>query len=836
MPPGDVRFYPHIFDPTAVVSRDFKTPRPGRGKALSLQARDRASHAAHLLAQLDQIEETAQQRIAEQKAEGVDAGNGIYLQFESEPGFDLKFESLEFSPSGIELCAVKKSDNRTQATVFVPDGKLAFFLKRITDYRDADTAPDEGGIAKPKNKDMVESVSVVRLAVLEALWTDERRLLPNFADDAMWEVWLRKSDQIDHLERLRGYAVGHNLTVSQEAIPFVDRIIVLVYGKGRDLARSADILGSIAELRLAKTTADFFTRMSTIDQQTWVYDLAGRLQQPPANAPYVCLFDTGLNNGHPLLQPVAHNGDLHTYRPEWNVDDRWGTHGHGTSMAGIAVYGDLTDALASQGPWQLTHRLESVKVFSQLSPHPIELYGAVTIESANRVEVIPDRKRVYCMAISTTDSRDRGRPSSWSASIDALTSGAADRQRRLMVLSAGNTDLASRRDYPNSNLTDGVHDPGQAWNAITVGGYTEKALVDQARYPGWEALASPGDLAPCACTSLTWKGTKWPYKPDIVLEAGNMARHADHTDPDYIDDALQLLSTPRNFVTNRPLTTFGDTSAAAAAAARFAAMLWAKYPRLTPEAVRALIIHSATWTAPMVQRFTYAPGEVDYDGLMRCFGYGVPNQRRLLSSADNSLTLIAQGSIQPFYKEGSDVKYRELKLHGLPWPVEILQQLGETEVQLRVTLSYFVEPNPGDRGWTTKYGYQSHGLRFAVKRARETVQQFEKRINKAARENNYDGDHRQESGSWQFNQTDSLMTSGSVHSNLWTGTAADLAARGHVAIFPTYGWWNKRPNLKAYDKISHYALVVTITTPETDIYTSVASQIRIPIIIETGLN
>lgn len=830
MPPEDVRLHPHILDPTAAASRDFKTPRPGRGTALSLQARDRAGHAAHLLAQFEQIERSAQQRIAEQRAEGVDAGNGIYLQFDSEPGFDLKFESLEFSRSGIELCAVKKSDNRTQATVFVPEGKLSFFLKRITDYRDDDNAPNENGVATPKNKDMVESVSSVRLAALEALWTDEHRLFPNPTQDAMWEVWLRKSDQIDHLERLRGYAVGHDLTVSQESISFVDRVIVLVYGKGRDLARSADILGSLAELRLAKTTADFFTRMSAIDQQAWVDDLVGRLQQPQANAPYVCLLDTGLNNAHPLLQPVAHNDDLHTYRPAWNVDDRWP---HGTSMAGVAIYGDLTDALASHGQWQLTHRLESVKIITRGAAHPAELYGAVTIESANRVEVIPDRKRIYCMAISTPDGRDRGRPSSWSAAVDALTSGAADQQRRLMVLSAGNTDLASRRDYPDSNLTDGVHDPGQAWNAITVGGYTEKALVDQTRNPGWEALASHGDLAPCACTSLTWKGTKWPYKPDIVLEAGNMARNANHADPDYIDDALQLLSTPHNFATNRPLTTFGDTSAAAAAAARLAAMLWAKYPRLTPEAVRALIIHSATWTEPMVQRFTNAQGEVDYDGLMRCFGYGAPNLRRLLSSADNSLTLIAQGSIQPFHKEGSDVKYRELKLHGLPWPVEVLQELGETEVQLRVTLSYFVEPNPGDRGWTTKYGYQSHGLRYAVKRARETVPQFEKRINKAARDEDYDADHRQESGSWQFRQPATLTTSGCIHSNLWTGSAADLAARGHIAIFPTYGWWNKRPNLRAYDRISHYALVATITTPETDIYTSVATQIRVPIIIET---
>jgi hypothetical protein len=74
---------------------------------------------------------------------------------------------------------------------------------------------------------------------------------------------------------------------------------------------------------------------------------------------------------------------------------------------------------------------------------------------------------------------------------------------------------------------------------------------------------------------------------------------------------------------------------------------------------------------------------------------------------------------------------------------------------------------------------------------------------------------------------------GSVRSNTWTSSAADLAARGHIGVYPTYGWWNKRPNLQGYKKSSHYALIATITTPETDIYTPVATAINIPIVIET---
>ncbi|GEP60429.1 S8 family peptidase [Reyranella soli] len=831
MPPDDMR-HPHLFDPRAAARHDFSTPRPGRGKSLSLQARDRAQHASNLLRQLEGVEQQVEERVAAQRAEGVDAGNGVYLQFDSEPGFDLKFESLEFSRSGIELCAVRKApDNRVQATVFVPEGKLSFFLNRVEAYRDQDTPPKRDGSTSPKNKELIEGVAAIRIAALQALWTDDPALFPDPVQDTMWEVWLRKSANIDHVARLRAFAASNNLTVSEQSISFVDRTIVLVHGKGRDLSHSADILGAIAELRLAKTAAAFFTRMSEAEQRDWVADLTARLQPPANNAPYVCILDSGLNRGHPLLQPVALDADLHAYKPAWGVDDRAGT-GHGTQMAGLAVYGDLVDAMSSQEPWPLTHKLESVKIINSADPHAHELYGAVTIESVSRVEVIPDRKRVFCMAVSTPDGRDRGRPSSWSAAVDALTSGATDQVRRLVVLAAGNTDVSFRRNYADSNLTEGVHDPGQSWNALTVGGYTEKVIVDQQRNPRWQALAASGDLAPSSCTSMTWRNTKWPIKPDVVLEAGNMARHPDYEDPDYIDDALQLLTTAQNFTARRPLTVFGDTSAATAVASRLGAMLMAKYPQLTPEAVRALIVHSAKWTGPMLQRFTNTNGEIDYHAVVRCFGYGVPNVRELLSSADNSLTLIAQDSIQPFQKEEGTIKYRELNLHSLPWPAEVLEQLQETTVTLRVTLSYFVEPNPGDRGWSTKYGYQSHGLRFAVKRATETLQQFEKRINKAVREDGYDADHRQESGEWTLRLNDSLTTTGSIHSNIWTGTAADLAARGHIAVFPTYGWWNKRPNLNAFEKTSHYALIATISTPETDIYTPVANLINVPVIVE----
>jgi hypothetical protein len=825
------KLHPHIFAPAAASSKDFTSPKSGRGN-LTLPQRTRGQHADHLLAQLHNTEPLAVARAEEQKAEGVDEGNGIYLVFKSTPGFDLKFESLDVANSGIELCTVRKTgDGQTEATVYVPDGKLTYFLNKITAYRDEDGKPSKKtGLTKPKNQDLVSSIGDIQLAALQSLWTDLPELYPAPQQEVMWEVWLRRTTGVDHVTRLRQHAERYGLTVSQQEIVFIDRTIVLVHGTAENLARSNDILGAIAEVRLAKTTADFFTRMNTIDQQAWVNDLIQRSAVPIAGAPYICLLDTGINRGHPLLAPITHDDDIHTYNPNWGKNDQFG---HGTPMAGLAAYGDLTEVLGGAHAVQLTHRIESVKLFNDQDPHAKALYGAVTQECVSRVEVTADRTRVYCMAVTTSDDRDRGRPSSWSAAVDALTSGFTDGERRLMIVAAGNTVSNERRNYPNSNHTDSVHDPAQAWNALTVGGCTDKAIIDQARFNGWQPLAPAGDLSPCSCTSMTWSDTKWPIKPDIVLEAGNMGLHQNFPDPDYIDDALQLLSTPHDFALNKPLVTFGDTSAATALASRMAAMVWAKYPQLTPEAVRALIVHSASWTPAMQQRCTKPDGSLDLNALVRCYGYGTPGLRQLLSSADDSLTLIAQGEIQPFHKDAKGgIKYREMRLHELPWPRQTLEELQDTEVTLRVTLSYFVEPNPGSRGWSTKYGYQSHGLRFDVKRATENVAQFQERINKAARTEDYADDPHNETGSWIFRSNQGLSALGSIRSNIWTGPAADLAARGYIAVYPTYGWWNKRPNLGGYEKSSHYALIATITTPETDIYTPVAAAINLPILIE----
>lgn len=827
--------HPHIFVPAGADPIAFTSPNSGPRDKFVRPPRNRAQHAADLVEKLVTVSQENDARVEEQTDLGITDAQGIYVSFLSAPNFDLRFESLDLARSGVELCTVKTtSDNRQLATVFVPDGKLSLFINRVESYRDEMTKPrKEDGPTRPKHQDLVESISDIRLAALEALWTEPEMAFPNTAHPINWELWLRTDGKVNQLERLREHAQQFDLTVGNQVIGFVDRTIVIVRATAANLSRSVDILGMIAELRIPRTTAGYFAGLPSIEQQAWLDNLTGRLQPAPAEAPYVCILDSGINHLHPLLTASLSPADLHTQKPAWGTND---SMAHGTPMAGLSLLGDLTDVLQTAGPVQVSHRLESVKIINPADPNELELYGAVSREAAYRVEINGERNRVFCMAVTAPDGRDRGRPSSWSSALDSLASGAGDEdeQRRLIIVAAGNADEAAHRDYPDSNFTDGIHDPAQAWNALAIGGYTEKVAIDAAQYPGWQPLAMAGDLSPSSCTSVTWG--KWPLKPDIVMEAGNMGRNEQFDDPDYIDNGLQLLSTAHDFAFNRPFKVFGDTSAAAALASRYAALAWAKYPELRPETVRALMVHSAEWTPAMIGRFRQANGTIDHRSLLRCFGRGTPNPTRLLSSLDNSLTLVVESEIQPFFKDDEDnrVKTREMRLHPLPWPTDVLDDLGDTQVVMRVTLSYFIEPSPGERGWTARYGYPSHGLRFAVINPLESEAAFQQRINKAGRDEDYEAQSLGDPG-WDFGRAQRSLTSlGSLHSDVWRGTAAALASRRHVAIYPTMGWWNKRPQLEGWRKAARYSLIVTIETPgvEAELYASVAAQIGVPVVIE----
>lgn len=826
---GEHRNLRHFYFRDQGQRQVFVSPRSGGGED-NFPIRNRDAHARQIERALTQAIHAAELQIETRDAAIEGGTRGFYLEFDLPIEQRAALDKLEDrrGKAHIELVSVRPSEANPEryiaATVFVPESKKDSYLKKIEKYRTEDTPR-----GRPKNEALIASIDDVRLACgARSLFTDDLALFPADHDNTWWEVWLR-DDGRAILERA---AIPLEMVVRDHIVEFAEREVALVRATPVSLGRLIANSDAIAELRLARDTPTVFMQMPGGEQREWVADLVERIERPGDDAPAVCLLDSGSTRLHPLIAPALHPDDQKAWNATWSIEDVGaGWRGHGTQMSGLALYGDLTPHLAGNNQVELTHKLESVKILPDRGQNDPNLYGYITASAMSAAEVqAPERNRAFCLAVTSPSPDWRGRPSSWSAKLDDLAFGEGEDQR-LIVVSAGNI----RANYPANEYLDqndaaAVENPAQAWNALTVGAMTEKCTITDNTYAGWGVLAPAGDISPLSRTSVLWQND-WPLKPDIVMEGGNYGVNPANNEGDGVDD-LRLLTT-FNRINERLLTVSGDTSAATALASRMAAQIYADNDELWPETVRGLIVHSANWTPAMRGHLPVNPRGNDKRVLLRRYGFGVPELERALRSLNSDVTLILEGQLQPFMLDEGTVKTRDMIMHDLPWPRDALEQLGEAEVEMRVTLSYFVEPNPGERGWTKRHRYSSHGLRFDVKRAEESSNQFRRRVNKAARDEEDNGRGAGVGGDDGWIIGPRLRDRGSIHSDIWQGSAADLASRNGIAVYPVGGWWREKKDLERTDHSVRYALLVTVrAAADVDLYAEVQAAVGVEAQVE----
>jgi hypothetical protein len=614
-----------------------------------------------------------------------------------------------------------------------------------------------------------------------------------------------------------------------------DRTVAWVKGSWDQLLSMPFTSVPLTEIRRPEFV-DTIADLTRPEQAEYVIDFASRVVSASMDAPAVCHLDTGIRRSHLALRDSLNEEDVHSV-VEGTTGD---VHGHGTSMAGLALFGCLDDLLLGSSKIELTHRLESVKILpdngGQNDP---DSWGLLTARAVATPEAVARRQRVFCMPV-TAPPEAPGQPSLWSASVDALSVGVdighSERgiallgrpdptASRLFVISAGNVQAAN---YSDDHLTisdvSPVEDPAHAWNALTVGAHTELVGVpSDPDFAGWAPVASEGNVSPHSRTSLLFDEKYWPVKPDICMEGGNL-----------LSDGSGLFHEAHSVATLRSLDNRSDdaigsafaTSAATAQAAGLAARVMSLYPDYWPETVRGLIVHGAEWTPEMRRQLDERADRAHKEAMLRRFGWGVPVDENVLYSSNQTVTLVTQDEIVPF--SGTDFKSRTIRLHSLPWPEEQLYALGDAPVELRVTLSYFIEPSASRRGWRDRYLYPSHMLRFDLKDGDlETEESFLRRVNHRSAP----GDHQGSSIADRWLIGTNQRNSGSLHQDVWEGTGSELARSGMIAVTPVGGWWKYRKDPERKDLPVRYSLIVSLRTQEQtiDLYEPVRTQVDLDI-------
>jgi Subtilase family len=806
---------PHIDISAFVSSSEYS----GQGSGGPNDVRIRAEHGARLQNELNAAFAAMDaNRVTDERLPSTD---GSYIEVALRRGADP--DGLARKNQGIKSAAVKDVPDGRVVALYVPDHARVALESILADY----SAGPLTKAGKPPKNASVGPVEAFRRARLETLWTDDIAALPIDPQHQMWwSIWVERENE-DTLENICE-RLSLRVANRDRRLYFPEMVVAPVLATRAAIELMMFATGVICELRRASDNPVFYMEDVRETQHEWSNNLADRIEWPGADVPSICLLDTGVNRAHALLEPAITPEDLQSYDSSWLTDDH---DGHGTAMAGIALHGDLVAQLADTENRVLAHRLESVKL---LPPNGMDAnnpnsYGTITQAAVAMPEITaPTRSRVYCMAV-TNDGVSGAQPSAWSAAIDQAAAGTmigddAPPPKRLFVLSIGNTDPVIEMSQWVGQDAYPAEDPAQAWNALTVGGYTDLTAISDVGYENWTPLSEVGSLSPHSRTSVGWMPSRSPFKPELVLEAGNRA-----VSPAQVEilslDSLKLLSTGKD-VDQLPLVPFDGSSAAAALAARCAARVMADHPEYWPEMVRALMVHSGEYTEPMKASFDAHPSLRDRYTLVRRFGYGVPDFERATASAKDHLALVSQSEIQPFRMRGG-CKFNECHYYRLPLPRAILESLNNELVDLKITLSYFVEPNPGLAANVDPQRYQSFGLRFDLQRKNESVDRFKQRVNLAERESPRARLTLQPDDSRWLLGPDSI-SAGSLHCDTWSGPAIDLLGRDVLCIKPIGGWWRDRARSEIVDRNTRYALVVTLKGRRTDIdfYTPISLSIQ----------
>ena len=206
----------------------------------------------------------------------------------------------------------------------------------------------------------------------------------------------------------------------------------MIYANAEQLKLLIAVCPYITEIRRAQEATTFFADLSNNEQREWIDELLQRTTYTDGNVA-ICLLDTGVTAAHPLLAQAINLDHVQAVNSTWGNGDH---QGYGTEMAGIALYNNLKEALLGKTKIEIPQKIESVKILPPTGGNDPELYGAVTEQAVSLAEIAnPFVHRVICMAVTSPEYNTfDGSPTSWSAAVDSITSGADEENvKRLFV-------------------------------------------------------------------------------------------------------------------------------------------------------------------------------------------------------------------------------------------------------------------------------------------------------------------------------------------------------------------------------------------------------------------
>ncbi len=391
---------------------------------------------------------------------------------------------------------------------------------------------------------------------------------------------------------------------------------------------------------------------------------AGTDSQPEGTEPVVGVIDSGVLAGHPLLRGWVVEEEDFSSGENTAADQQ----GHGTQVAGLAMYGSIKDCLDT-GVWDRRVLIASGKVLrrhpwdASVTTFPDDVRPeALVVRAIRRFHATRDC-RVFNVSVGNRDDvYDGGRQYAWAEALDQV----ARELDVLIVVSAGNdsepqmpASPATREEFQEgvrdlrwSNPSARICNPATAALAVTVG-----AIARTAAPRTRDSFAAAPEGAPAPFSRIgpgyEWKRGNHGVKPDFVAFGGNFAIQSFGAgQPRWIENDLNLgeLTTRLPRDDSRYLTAVSGTSVAAPQVSHAAAWaLEAAGAALGNPAsanVARAILGVSSETPPCDDTWLGDPKARETWEKLRLAGFGVVDVSRVLASLDNDACLVASDRVE----------------------------------------------------------------------------------------------------------------------------------------------------------------------------------------------
>jgi hypothetical protein len=382
---------------------------------------------------------------------------------------------------------------------------------------------------------------------------------------------------------------------------------------------------------------------------------------PPENATAIGVLDSGILVGHPLLKAAVrdaiamgtrNSSRIRDGRPEDEV-------GHGTKVAGIALYGDLYECLQNRQFTPVVWILSAKVMYAETNPingqveakyDEEELLESQLEDAVRRFRKSYPNFRVVNLSLGNEYKRMFGgkRQFNLAALIDEL----ARELQLVFVIAGGNFGDYHRKGYPGKypeyllEETEEVKiiDPATAALGITVGSITQP-YGPSLRSPS-NLLFSPANTNYPSPFTRVGPGYQRMVKPEVVEEGGNIIEDSHAAQPDI---GGKLITLDPDWLRKGTLFAVDHgTSFSAPQVAHYIGRLFNKYPNYSPNLIKALLISSAQIPserpAPLSEIGLDAP-DSNLGEVLKVYGYGKPRLERALYCTNKNVLLVKDNTI-----------------------------------------------------------------------------------------------------------------------------------------------------------------------------------------------